>query len=36
MYDEVALTDLRDWPADLAMEFGSLSPRLVTPPGSAA
>jgi hypothetical protein len=28
MYDEVSLTDLRDWPADLDLEFGSLSPRL--------
>lgn len=28
MYDEVSLTDLRDWPADLDLEFGSVSPRL--------
>jgi hypothetical protein len=31
MYDEVSLTDLRDWPADLALEFGSVSPRLGAP-----
>jgi hypothetical protein len=28
MYDGVALTDLRDWPADHDLEFGSMSPRL--------
>jgi hypothetical protein len=31
MYDEVSLTDLRDWPPDLALEFGSVSPRLSAP-----
>jgi hypothetical protein len=28
MYDDISLTDLRDWPADLDLEFGSVSPRL--------
>jgi hypothetical protein len=36
MYDGLSLTDLRDWPADLAMEFGAPSPRLIATPGSAA
>jgi hypothetical protein len=32
MYDDVSLTDLRDWPADRDLEFGSLSPRLTAEP----
>jgi hypothetical protein len=28
LYDGVSLTDLRDWPAELDLEFGSVSPRL--------
>jgi hypothetical protein len=32
MYDDVALTDLRDGPPDLDLEFGSMSPRLAAPP----
>jgi hypothetical protein len=32
MYDDLSLTDLRDWPVDLDLEFGSLSPRLSATP----
>lgn len=32
MYDGISLTDLRDWPAELDVEFGSLSPRLTAAP----
>jgi len=34
MYDEMSLTDLRDWPDDLNLEFGSVSPRLSAIPQS--
>jgi hypothetical protein len=36
MYDEMTLTDLRDWPADLDLEFGSPSPRLAADPDSSS
>jgi hypothetical protein len=32
MYDGLSLTDLRDRPDDVDLEFGSLSPRLAAPP----
>ena len=34
MYDEVSLTDLRDSPVGLDLDFGSLSPRLSDAPDS--
>jgi hypothetical protein len=36
MYDEISLTDVRDWPVDLDLQFGSPSPRLAAPPEDAA
>jgi hypothetical protein len=36
MYDEISLVDIRDWPADLDVEFGSPSPRLGAAPGQVA
>jgi hypothetical protein len=36
MYDDMSLTDLRDWPADLDLDFGSLSPRLSAVPEASA
>jgi hypothetical protein len=35
MYDGVMLTDLRDAPGELEIEFGPLSPRLAAPPVAA-
>jgi hypothetical protein len=35
MYDAISLTDLRDWPADLDLAFGSLSPRMSAIPPAA-
>lgn len=32
MYDDLSLTDLRDRPNEVDLEFGSLSPRLSAPP----
>jgi hypothetical protein len=32
MYDDMSFTDLRDWPDDVAVEFGTVSPRLSAVP----